>query len=278
MSCVPSLVGGEVIGSVLVETAGAARRRRPARLADGVTQAAPVLASMRNLRLAETRASTDAADRAAQPALRRGNAQAHARQRRAQRLAAARSRCSTSTGSRRSTTSTATRRATNCWPPSATSPPRRPAQATSWRASAARNSSCSCPNTDLDGASWPATSCAPRSAGCTCSAPARARQRASASPCSRTTATMPRGPAARRRPGALRRQVGGTEPRQGAPAARCRGRAGARLNDRAGDGDGRLGCGGRARRGVCSDRQAARRGVGRDRRLFVRPPMAQGTS
>ena len=59
VTCVPSLVGGEVIGSVLVETAlpldGGGRRR----LTDGVTQAAPVLASMRNLRLAETRAATD---------------------------------------------------------------------------------------------------------------------------------------------------------------------------------------------------------------------------
>ena len=60
VTCVPSLVGGEVIGSVLVETEVPLDDNERRRLADAVTQSAPVLASMRNLRLAETRAATDA--------------------------------------------------------------------------------------------------------------------------------------------------------------------------------------------------------------------------
>jgi diguanylate cyclase (GGDEF)-like protein len=58
--CLPSLVGGEVIGSVLV-----ARERRPLdglerqRVDVAVRAAAPVLANLRNLAIAETRAVTD---------------------------------------------------------------------------------------------------------------------------------------------------------------------------------------------------------------------------
>jgi diguanylate cyclase (GGDEF)-like protein len=59
VTCVPSLVGGKVIGSVLVETPAPLDEGGHRRLADAVTQAAPVLASMRNLRLAENRAATD---------------------------------------------------------------------------------------------------------------------------------------------------------------------------------------------------------------------------
>jgi diguanylate cyclase (GGDEF)-like protein len=59
-TCVPSLVGGEVIGSVLVETPAPLDDAARGRLADAVSHAAPVLASMRNLKLAETRAATDA--------------------------------------------------------------------------------------------------------------------------------------------------------------------------------------------------------------------------
>jgi diguanylate cyclase (GGDEF)-like protein len=59
VTCVPSLVGGEVIGSVLLETPQPLDVVGHRRLADAVTQSAPVLASMRNLRLAETRAATD---------------------------------------------------------------------------------------------------------------------------------------------------------------------------------------------------------------------------
>src|SRR3954471_16504169 len=57
--CVPSLVGGEVIGSLLV------MKRRPFKPGerDGITatvgQAAPVLANLRNLAIAEHRAATD---------------------------------------------------------------------------------------------------------------------------------------------------------------------------------------------------------------------------
>jgi diguanylate cyclase (GGDEF)-like protein len=60
VTCVPSLVGGEVIGSVVVETPSALDEDGRRRLNDAVAHAAPVLASMRNLRLAETRAATDA--------------------------------------------------------------------------------------------------------------------------------------------------------------------------------------------------------------------------
>jgi diguanylate cyclase (GGDEF)-like protein len=59
VTCVPSLVGGKVIGSVLLETEDPLDDGERRRLTDSVTQAAPVLASMRNLRLAETRAATD---------------------------------------------------------------------------------------------------------------------------------------------------------------------------------------------------------------------------
>jgi diguanylate cyclase (GGDEF)-like protein len=60
VTCVPSLVGGEVIGSVLVETPDPLDDDGRRRLTDAVAHAAPVLASMRNLKLAETRAATDA--------------------------------------------------------------------------------------------------------------------------------------------------------------------------------------------------------------------------
>jgi diguanylate cyclase (GGDEF)-like protein len=57
--CVPELVGGEVIGALLVLKPG---RVKPAEL-EGITgavaQAAPVLANLRNLAIAEHRAATD---------------------------------------------------------------------------------------------------------------------------------------------------------------------------------------------------------------------------
>ena len=59
-TCVPSLVGGHVIGSVLVEHASALGPREKQRISESVSQAAPVLANLRNLVLAETRAATDA--------------------------------------------------------------------------------------------------------------------------------------------------------------------------------------------------------------------------
>jgi diguanylate cyclase (GGDEF)-like protein len=58
-TCVPSLVGGEVIGSVLVQHPlpfDAADRRR---IEESMTQASPVLANLRNLALSQTRALTD---------------------------------------------------------------------------------------------------------------------------------------------------------------------------------------------------------------------------
>ena len=61
-------MGGEVIGSVLVSRP--ARYQAPERrsVRDAVSQAAPVLANLRNLAIAETRAADRRADRPAEPA------------------------------------------------------------------------------------------------------------------------------------------------------------------------------------------------------------------
>jgi diguanylate cyclase (GGDEF)-like protein len=58
-TCQPLLVGGEVIGSVLVTEERELGEGENRRIQDSVTQAAPVLANLRNLSLAERRASTD---------------------------------------------------------------------------------------------------------------------------------------------------------------------------------------------------------------------------
>lgn len=59
-TCNPLLVGGEVIGSVLVVRDEPLEPDEDQRLRDSVRQAAPVLANLRNLAIAEMRASTDA--------------------------------------------------------------------------------------------------------------------------------------------------------------------------------------------------------------------------
>ena len=59
-TCQPLLVGGEVIGAVLVSHASQLTNEGQRRLVDSVSQAAPVLANLRNLTLAERRAATDA--------------------------------------------------------------------------------------------------------------------------------------------------------------------------------------------------------------------------
>jgi diguanylate cyclase (GGDEF)-like protein len=59
-TCDPLLVGGEVIGSVLVARDARLDAHEDKRLRDSVSQAAPVLANLRNLAIAELRASTDA--------------------------------------------------------------------------------------------------------------------------------------------------------------------------------------------------------------------------
>jgi diguanylate cyclase (GGDEF)-like protein len=59
-SCQPLLVGGEVIGAVLIEHDRELGREDDQRLQDSVAQAAPVLANLRNLAIAEIRAATDA--------------------------------------------------------------------------------------------------------------------------------------------------------------------------------------------------------------------------
>ncbi len=60
ITCVPSLVSGEVIGSVLVEHPRGLEPDQRERVADSVAQSAPVLANLRNLAIAEMRAATDA--------------------------------------------------------------------------------------------------------------------------------------------------------------------------------------------------------------------------
>ena len=60
VTCVPSLVSGEVIGSVNVQLSNPPSHEERERVAVSVTQAAPVLANLRNLALAEARAATDA--------------------------------------------------------------------------------------------------------------------------------------------------------------------------------------------------------------------------
>jgi len=59
-SCQPLLVGGEVIGAVLVAHRRPLDRESDDRLRGSVSQAAPVLANLRNLAIAESRAATDA--------------------------------------------------------------------------------------------------------------------------------------------------------------------------------------------------------------------------
>ncbi len=58
-TCEPLLVGGEVIGSVLLKHAQPLQEQQTTAMRDSVSQAAPVLAALRNLALAEFRASTD---------------------------------------------------------------------------------------------------------------------------------------------------------------------------------------------------------------------------
>jgi diguanylate cyclase (GGDEF)-like protein len=58
-TCVPLTVGGEVIGSVLLNRETAHTESEDQRIRESVSQAAPVLANLRNLAGAEVRAATD---------------------------------------------------------------------------------------------------------------------------------------------------------------------------------------------------------------------------
>ena len=80
-ACVPLTVGGEVIGSVLLNRAAPYAESEEQRIRESVAQAAPVLANLRNLAVAEIRAATDGLTglpnkRAATDALKRMFAQA----------------------------------------------------------------------------------------------------------------------------------------------------------------------------------------------------------
>lgn len=59
-SCQPLLVGGKVIGSVLIEQTRPLEEAERRSVADTVAQAAPVLANLKTIAIAENRASTDA--------------------------------------------------------------------------------------------------------------------------------------------------------------------------------------------------------------------------
>jgi len=58
-TCVPALVGGEVIGAVLVQHTSAFDQATRRRVEESITQASPVLANLRNLALSQARALTD---------------------------------------------------------------------------------------------------------------------------------------------------------------------------------------------------------------------------
>ena len=58
-ACVPLIVGGEVIGSVLLSRPAPYSEAEEQRIGESVGQAAPVLANLRNLAVAEIRAATD---------------------------------------------------------------------------------------------------------------------------------------------------------------------------------------------------------------------------
>jgi len=80
-TCVPSLVGGQVIGSVLVHHPEPLSEADDTRIRDSVAQAGPILANLRNLAKAERQAATDALTglanaRAVQDTLKRMVAQA----------------------------------------------------------------------------------------------------------------------------------------------------------------------------------------------------------
>ena len=80
-SCVPLMVGGAVIGSVLLTRPAPYSEAEEQRIRESVSQAAPVLANLRNLAVAEIRAATDGLTglpnkRAATDALKRTFAQA----------------------------------------------------------------------------------------------------------------------------------------------------------------------------------------------------------
>ena len=81
VSCEPLLVSGEVIGSILVNHPDPPAEDAHRRIRESVTQAAPVLANLRNLAIAEIRAATDALtglpnNRAVQDTIKRMVAQA----------------------------------------------------------------------------------------------------------------------------------------------------------------------------------------------------------
>lgn len=58
-TCIPSPVGGEVIGSVLLQHPKPLGDRETRYLREAVAESAPIVANLRNLALAETRAATD---------------------------------------------------------------------------------------------------------------------------------------------------------------------------------------------------------------------------
>jgi diguanylate cyclase (GGDEF)-like protein len=81
ITCVPSLAGGEANGAVLVEHSRPLRRDEREELEERVSEAAPVIANLRNMAIAEKRALTDsltglANSRGVQETMKRMGAQA----------------------------------------------------------------------------------------------------------------------------------------------------------------------------------------------------------
>ena len=140
-TCEPLLVGGEVIGVVLISSSRRARGEPRQRIRETVAQAAPVLANLRNLAIAQLHAATDGLTglpnrRAVQDTLKRMVAQSVAGSARSRRC------CWISTTSRTSTTPSATTKATRFLPRSASLCATPSATATSLGATEARSSCC----------------------------------------------------------------------------------------------------------------------------------------
>jgi GGDEF domain-containing protein/HAMP domain-containing protein len=240
---VPLLACGEVIGSILVNHPDPPGGQDPLRIRESVTQAAPVLANLRNLAIAEVRAATDALTglpntRAVQDTIKRMVAQAS---RTVSPLSAALLDWTTSSGSTTPTGTAAVMRSLPPWPWSCA---RRSARATSWAATAARSSSCCCPTPDATRPpSSPRRSARPWPAWASRRSTSRSRRAGGGRRPRRRGRRRHARP--RRRPGPLRRQRERTQPGRAVhlpgqarvPATRVR-----RPGRVAGRGGGRSGC------------------------------------
>ena len=190
VSCEPLLVSGEVIGSILVNHPDPPADDAQRRIRESVTQAAPVLANLRNLAIAEIRAATDALtglpnNRAVQDTIKRMVAQAG---RNLSPLSAALldldhfKRINDAYGHSAAT------RSSPPWPPCSA---RRCERATSSAATAARSSSCCCRTPGATRPWWSPRRSGRRSPVSACRRSTSRSRPASASPPSPTTRPAP---------------------------------------------------------------------------------------